>query len=215
MDPPPSAGTDTASGRRCREVAVALLALAVVWAGLSQVTVSAFSSVTGTPVNTLTAASLDPFIPASVTAVRASATTCTVSWTVSAASGPPGSLTYDVTDGSGTTLATAVSGLTTSITIGSPGVTPTVRARVGTWVSATAGTSASACVAVPDAPTGLGLVAGDQTLVASWTAASGNGSAVTGYTVTASPAGGGAATTCTTTSATTCSLTRSLWISST
>jgi len=171
-----------------------VLALAVIWVGLSQSTLSSFTSVTGTPLNTLTAISLDPFIPATATASRTGVTSCLVSWTASVASGPPAALTYDVTDGSGTTLATAVNGLSTTLTVTSAALTPTVKARVGTWVSAAARTVSASCAGIPDQVTGVGVTPGDASLAVSWTAPAGNGSAVTGYTVTATT--GGVASTC-------------------
>ncbi|MGA2837772.1 MAG: fibronectin type III domain-containing protein [Acidimicrobiales bacterium] len=51
-------------------------------------------------------------------------------------------------------------------------------------------------VSVPDAPTGVSATAGDQSATVSWTAAGDEGSAVTGYTVTAT--GDGTNETCTT-----------------
>ena len=62
------------------------------------------------------------------------------------------------------------------------------------------GSSATA----PDAPTGVSAVAGDAQATVSWTApANDGGDAITGYTVTSSPAG----KTCTTTGATSCTVT--------
>src|SRR5690606_2091601 len=49
--------------------------------------------------------------------------------------------------------------------------------------------------AVPDRPEAPTAVRGDQSAVVSWDAVSGNGSPVTGYTVTASPGGKGCTTT--------------------
>ncbi len=162
---------------------------------------AAFTASAAPPASSLTAVSLDTYVPASVTASRLNASTCRVTWTASAASGAPGSLTYDVTDGT-TTLATGVSGLTTDLTT-SADITPRVAARAGTWVSSTATTAAASCGSPPGAPTGLTLTPGNAQLAATWTApASTGGSAITGYTATASPGGA----TCTTTG-TSCTIT--------
>jgi len=57
---------------------------------------------------------------------------------------------------------------------------------------------------VPGAPTGVGATAGEAQITVSWTAPASTGNAaITGYTATASPAG----KTCTTTGATTCTIT--------
>ena len=53
----------------------------------------------------------------------------------------------------------------------------------------------------PGAPTGLAATAGNSAVTLSWTAPAANGSAITGYTVTGSPAGS-----CTTTGALTCTI---------
>ncbi|WP_138732342.1 S8 family serine peptidase [Modestobacter excelsi] len=62
----------------------------------------------------------------------------------------------------------------------------------------------------PAAPTGVTAVGGDRSATVSWTAATANGSPVTGYTVTASP-GGATATTTGATTATLTGLTNGTW----
>ncbi len=139
---------------------------------------------------TTTVGSLDlaQYVPASVSATRLDAATCRVTWTASAAPGAPSTLRYDVGDGT-STLATSVNGLAVDVSTAA-GITPQVKARVGSWTSATATTSSSACGSVPGAPTGVALTPGNAQLAVTWSApASNGGSPITGYTATASPGG--------------------------
>ena len=95
------------SGGGALAVAGAVLALGLVGA--------VFSSTTQNPPNVYTAAQLDAYVPSAVTATRTSSTTCLVSWTPVAS--PPAGLTYDVTNGSGTTVVTGASGASATATV--------------------------------------------------------------------------------------------------
>ena len=169
---------------------------------------AAFSDQTGTGAS-LTGANLDAVAPTSVAASRTSATDCQVSWTPAA--GTPPSVTYDITDGSGGALATGVSGTSSTVAVGTGQVIPTVRARVGLWVSAAQTAAPSpGCPGPPGAPTSVAATADDTVSSVTWTApASNGGSAITGYTATAVPTDGSLPTrTCTATAPTTsCPLT--------
>ncbi len=169
---------------------------------------AAFSDQTGTGAS-LTGANLDAVAPTSVAASRTSATDCQVSWTPAA--GTPPSVTYDITDGSGGALATGVSGTSSTVAVGTGQVIPTVRARVGLWVSAAQTAAPSpGCPGPPGAPTSVAATADDTVSSVTWTApASTGGSAITGYTATAVPTDGSLPTrTCTATAPTTsCPLT--------
>ncbi len=160
-------------------------------------TSSTFTAQTSNAGNAFTAASLDSWTPLSVSATRTGPTTCLVTWSPRAS--PPATLTYDVTDGAGGTLATAVSGTSVSVTVPASAIIPTVRARATGWVSAAETTSSTPCGGVPSAPTALTAAAGDTQAVLTWTApADTGGSPITGYTATAVPADGALPTrTCT------------------
>jgi hypothetical protein len=163
-----------------------------------------FSGVAGTA-STFSAASLNLYVPTSVTVSRLSPSTCRVTWTASSAAGAPASLTYDVGDGT-STLATAVNALTVDLSTAA-NVTPVVSARAGTWTSPTATVSAAGCGSAPGAPTGLTLTPGNSQVAASWTAPASNGGAtITSYTATAAP-GGATCTSTGTPPATACTFT--------
>ncbi|MGY1773452.1 fibronectin type III domain-containing protein [Blastococcus sp. SYSU D00813] len=149
-----------------------------------------------------------PTAPTGVTAVRGDGS-ATVSWTAATANGTPvagyrvtatpGGPTATVT---GTTTTAAVTGLTN-------GTSYTFRVTATNAVG-TSGASAASNAVVPAgppaAPTGLTVRPGDRSVVVTWVAASGNGSPVTGYTVTAS-AGGAPVATATTSGALTATVT--------
>ncbi len=163
-----------------------------------------FSGTTAGPATTLTAGTLNGYVPTAVSASRTAATTCLVSWTPVAS--PPAGLTYDVTDGTGSTVATAVAGTSASVTVPASSVSPTVKARIGNWVSSAATTAAAPCKGFPDAPSGLTLTPSDGAVTATWTAPAGHGGTVASYTATISPAPASGSATCTATvPTTTCS----------
>ena len=137
-----------------------------------------------------------PDAPSGVTATPGNQA-ASVSWTAPFDEGSP--ITgYSVSDGSGDTCSTtgattcAVSGLTNG-TAYSFTVTATNAAGTG---PASVPSNPVVPVTVPDAPTGVSAVAGNQSAVVSWTAANSEGSAITSYTVVAS--GDGSNETCTT-----------------
>jgi hypothetical protein len=147
-----------------------------------------------------------PIIPSTPTAVSATPgnAAATVSWTPGYDGGA--TTTYTATTNTGATCSTTgssctIGGLTNGTTYT---VTVTPSNSVGT------GTASSPAVSVtprtvPGAPTGVTLTPGNTQLGVGWTApASDGGSAITGYTATASPGGA----TCTATPPTTsCTLT--------
>ena len=169
----------------------AALAFAVLVLGLVG---AVFSSTSQNPGSSLTADALDAYVPTAATTSRTAATTCLVSWTPVAS--PPAGLTYDVTDGTGATVATGVAGTSASVTVPATAVTPTVKARRGAWVSSAATATGSPCNGFPDAPV-LTLTPSDGAVQASWTAPAANGGTLASYTATISPAPGSGSATCT------------------
>ena len=163
-------------------------------------TVAATNSVgTGSasaPSNAVTPATV-PDAPTNVVATRANMS-ASVSWTAPANNGSavtsytvtasPGGAATTVSGAPPATSAT-VSGLTNGTTY-----TFTVKATNGVGQSpASAPSNAVTPATVPDAPTAVTATRGNMSASVTWTAPANNGSAVTSYTVTASP--GGAATT--------------------
>jgi hypothetical protein len=144
-----------------------------------------FSGITATPPNAFSAGQLDPWVPSSVTVSRTASTTCLVSWTPQPS--PPPGLTHDVVDGGGATLASGVSGTSTSVTVPAGAVSLKVAARLNAWVSATSTAAPGPCNGYPGAPTGLTLTPGDGTVAVSWTAPAANGGTLASYSVSASP----------------------------
>jgi hypothetical protein len=194
------------SGLREAAGGAVLAAVVVLMATTTQADFTAASANAG---NSFTAANLDSWTPVSASASRTGPTTCLVGWSPRAS--PPASLTYDVTDGAGATLASAVSGTSVSVTVGASVITPTVRARAGGWISAAQTTASTPCGSLPGAPAGLAATPSDAQIALTWTApADDGGSAITSYTATAVPSDGtlptrtctGATTSCTITALT-------------
>ncbi len=146
-------------------------------------------------------------VPDAPTGVVASAgdQSVSVSWT---AADDEGSVVtgYTVTSTGGQTCST--SGTTCDVTGLTNGTaysfTVTATNADGTS-SASAATTSVTPSTVPDAPSGVVATAGDASAIISWTAAGDEGSPVTGYVVTASNSN--PPKTCTTTAATTCTIT--------
>jgi fibronectin type 3 domain-containing protein/uncharacterized membrane protein YgdD (TMEM256/DUF423 family) len=145
-----------------------------------------------------------PTRPTGVSAARGNRA-ATVSWTAATTDGSavtgykatstPG--THTCTAG-GTTSSCTVSGLTNGVAY-----TFRVTATNGAGAGPASTTSTPVIPAtVPFAPTGARAVRGDHKALVSWTAATGDGTAVTGYKVTSSPG----TLTCTTTGALSCSV---------
>jgi hypothetical protein len=129
-----------------------------------------------------------------------------ISWTAPAANGGISITGYTATaspGGATCTTAGTTSCTITSLTNGtsySVVVTATNAAGTGAGSTPVSGTPRT----VPGAPTGLTATAGNAQVATSWTApVSNGGSAITGYTVTASPGGA----TCSTAGTTSCSVT--------
>ncbi|MBK7621525.1 MAG: fibronectin type III domain-containing protein [Kineosporiaceae bacterium] len=144
----------------------------------------AFTAQTSNGGTALSAAQLDPWIPTSVTTTRTTPTTCQVTWTP--AVGLRSGATYDITDGV-TTYATGVSGTTTTITVPTTQLTPQVRIRYGTWTSTATTTATTPCTGVPDAPAVTAIPSDQQTTI-TWPQPDDQGSVITHYTATTSPA---------------------------
>lgn len=142
----------------------------------------------------LNAGNLDVYKPASVSASRASGTSCNVSWTPAA--GVPGAVRYEVYDENGDSLAGSVNGTSTTVTIGSGAVRPEVVARVGLWSSKLSTLAAApGCVSTITAPTSVAATAGPQQITVSWSPPSGG--VIDSYLVSVTVSGGGPAQTCT------------------
>lgn len=146
-----------------------------------------------------------PGVPTGVTGVAGNGSV-TVSWLAPASDGGSAITGYTVTaapGGAHCTTTGALSCTVNGLTNGTP-YTFTVTATNAAGTSGASAPSAAVTPAtVPGPPTGVGGVAGDAAVLASWAAPANNGgSAITGYTVTAQP--GGAQ--CTTTGALSCAV---------
>ena len=135
----------------------------------------------------LTGTTLDQYLPTAATTVRVAATSCRVSWTPPAAT--PVDLSYDLTNGAGGILATGETGVTALVTVPVTAVTPTVKARLQSWISPGETVVDAPCLGWPDAPADLQVAPGDQRLDLTWTAPNGNGGTVASYTAALSPGG--------------------------
>ncbi|MBL8930298.1 MAG: fibronectin type III domain-containing protein, partial [Kineosporiaceae bacterium] len=160
------------------------LMLAGFAAFFSSLTQAAFTATTANAGSALTAADLDAWIPTAVTTTRTGPTTCQVTWTPTTGLRP--GITYDITDGT-TTLASTQPGTTSTVTVATTALTPHVHARFGTWTSAASAAAASACTGYPDPPE-ITATPTDTQITATWTTPADNGSAITGYTATTTPA---------------------------
>ena len=167
---------------------------------------SAGDSTASDPSSSVTPAPSAPDAPTGVTATAGNGS-ATISWTAPANNGGSSITGYTVTASPGgatctTTTATSctISGLTngTNYTF-----TVTATNSVDTSSSSASSSSIAPQASRPDAPTGASATTSGTSATISWTAPANNGgSAITGYTVTASPGGA----TCTTTSATSCTI---------
>lgn len=148
-----------------------------------------------------------PFPPTAVTASSGNGTLA-LSWTAPTNSNGAAVTGYTVTTSptsSGCTTTSATSCTIAGLTNGTA-YTVAVTATNGFGTSTASTVVATPRPSVPGAPTGVTATGGDGTATVSWTAPAANGSAaVTGYTVTASPAFPRG--TCSTTGALTCIIT--------
>ncbi|CCH90152.1 protein of unknown function [Modestobacter italicus] len=153
------------------------------------------------PSNAITTGTTRPAPPAAPTGVsgRTDGSRVLLSWDDA---GP--AYTYTVRVGGSVVASPRTAGVTLAAPLG---VTRSYAvAVVDAWGQSSATSSVTltpAGASPPAAPTGVTAVGGDRSAVVRWTAATANGSPVTGYTVTAAPGGA----TATTTGATTATLT--------
>ena len=155
-----------------------------------------------------TAASSSSSTPTGVTAV-AGAASATVSWSAPSGGGVTG---YTVTSSPGSFTCTTAGATSCTVTGLTNGTSYTFTVVATTIAGPSAASSPSNAVtpgSVPDPPTNVTGVAGNSQVAISWTApASNGGSSITGYTVSAFvPGGQSASGSCSTTGATTCTVT--------
>ena len=128
-----------------------------------------------------------PTVPTAITATRGDASV-TVGWAASSPNGDP--ITgYTATSTPGN-LTCTTTGLTCIVTGLTNGTSYTFKVVATNTVGSSAASAASAAVtpaAGPTVPTGITVTAGDTQATVAWLASNGNGSAVTGYTVTSTP----------------------------
>ena len=153
-----------------------------------------------------------PSAPGTPTA-SAGAGSATVAWTAPASPGSSAITGYTVTSNPGGRTCTTSGALTCTVTGLTPGTaytfTVTATNSVGTGAASAASNSVTPTGVVPGAPTGVAATAGNASALVSWTAPGLNGgSAITSYTVTSqSSLFGTPVRTCTTTGATSCTVT--------
>jgi hypothetical protein len=139
-------------------------------------------------------------VPAAPTGVMATPGNghATVSWTPPSDNGGSAILSYTVTASPGAATSTTVGATTTTISGLTDGQSYTFTVHATNAVGSGPESAPSAAIipaGPPGAPTQLAGVSGDGQVTVSWTAAPDDGSAITGYTVTASPGGAQATTT--------------------
>ena len=159
--------------------------------------------------NSVTPTASAPGIPGSVSAV-ASSSSATVSWSAAAPNGSPVSI-YTVTSlpAGGSCTTSGLSCAITSLTNGTAYTFSVVATNtIGSGTRSLASNAVTPTPPVANAPTGVSVKVGNAKLTVSWTAATTTGGAVTGYVATfANTLGNGSvSTTCTTTTALTCSV---------